>query len=104
ELVAPAGAALLVGHDASFGPLPDCVLRAVGVGGGRRDTETPNISRVMVGERVEGELRTETCVVLETNIDDQTPQALGHAIEMLIAGGALDAWTTHIVMKKSRPA
>lgn len=43
-------------------------------------------------------------MLLETNIDDQTPQSLGHAVETIISSGALDAWVTTIQMKKTRPA
>jgi hypothetical protein len=106
ELVTPSGAAILVAHGATFGPLPDVTLAAVGVGGGTRDTERPNICRVLVGERATepSRARLETCVLLEANIDDQTPESIGHALEVLMASGALDAWITPIVMKKSRPA
>ena len=105
ELVTPTGAAILMAHGTSFGPLPEMHLRATGVAGGSRDTERPNICRVLVGSRAEATgPRLETCVLLETNIDDQTPQAIGHAVETIIAAGALDAWVTPILMKQTRPA
>jgi uncharacterized protein (TIGR00299 family) protein len=106
ELVTPSGAAILRAHDAAFGMLPELVLDAVGIGGGMRDTERPNVCRVLVGVGAEAPTaaRLQTCVVLEANIDDQTPEAIGHALELLIERGALDAWVTPIVMKKSRPA
>jgi uncharacterized protein (DUF111 family) len=43
-------------------------------------------------------------VVLETNIDDMSPQAYELAIERIFAAGALDVWTAPIAMKKARPA
>lgn len=105
ELVTPTAAAILVAHDTTFGSLPELVLQAAGTGGGTRDTERPNICRVLVGAEphLDG-VRTETAVLLETNIDDQTPESLGYAVESLVRGGALDAWVTPIVMKKTRPA
>ncbi len=43
-------------------------------------------------------------VLLETNVDDMTPQLLGHVLERLLEQGALDATVAPILMKKSRPA
>ncbi len=105
ELVTPTGAAILVAHRAVFGPLPEIALHATGTGGGTRETARPNISRVLIGSRPEIDgARHEDTVLLETNIDDQTPESLGHAVEIIMRTGALDAWVTPILMKKTRPA
>jgi uncharacterized protein (DUF111 family) len=40
--------------------------------------------------------------LLETNIDDSTPELLAYAQERLLALGALDAWLSPIQMKKGR--
>jgi pyridinium-3,5-bisthiocarboxylic acid mononucleotide nickel chelatase len=107
ELVTPTGAAILVSHQAVFGPLPAMTLDAVGIGAGLRTGSVdarPNISRVLIGERAEEQANIDTCVLLETNIDDQTPQGIAHAVDLLLQHGAVDAWITPIVMKKSRPA
>jgi pyridinium-3,5-bisthiocarboxylic acid mononucleotide nickel chelatase len=42
--------------------------------------------------------------VIETNIDDMSPQFYELLIERLWDAGALDVWTTPIQMKKARPA
>jgi pyridinium-3,5-bisthiocarboxylic acid mononucleotide nickel chelatase len=42
-------------------------------------------------------------VLLETQIDDLNPQAIGYVFEALFAAGALDVFTQAIAMKKSRP-
>ena len=42
-------------------------------------------------------------VELVVNLDDVTGEVVGQATEELLAGGALDVWTTAIQMKKQRP-
>ncbi len=42
-------------------------------------------------------------VVLETNIDDMSPELLAHATDVLRDAGALDVWLTPALMKKGRP-
>ncbi|MEG3848134.1 nickel pincer cofactor biosynthesis protein LarC [Microcoleus sp. herbarium19] len=44
----------------------------------------------------------ETICVLETQIDDLSPQAIGYVFDALLGAGALDVFTAPIVMKKSR--
>lgn len=48
-------------------------------------------------------LNSQTITVLETQIDDLNPQAIGYVFEALFAVGALDVFTQGIGMKKSRP-
>ncbi len=46
----------------------------------------------------------QACVEISANIDDQTPETLGYALNRALETGALDAWFTPIQMKKDRPA
>ena len=101
ELVTPTGAALVTGL-ASF-ERPDMRLERVGYGLGTRDPESfPNAVALWVGESDDAPMRREI-TLLETNIDDASPQLLGYAQERLFELGALDVWHTPIQMKKNRP-
>lgn len=45
----------------------------------------------------------EEMTVMEANIDDMTAEHIAFCMELLLNAGAADAWTTPVVMKKSRP-
>ena len=77
----------------------------VSYGAGTWDLAIPNVLRLYLGELAEKEAeRGSDFLVLETNIDDMSPQIYGYLYERLFAAGALDVWTTPITMKKTRPA
>lgn len=105
ELVTPTGAALLStwrGVDR----WPDgWTVRAVGHGFGQRTLNSrPNLLRAMILEAPgEQEPEGESCLVLETNLDDTTPELMGSLVQKLMAAGAFDVFTTAIQMKKQRP-
>jgi pyridinium-3,5-bisthiocarboxylic acid mononucleotide nickel chelatase len=102
ELLSPTAAAIL-GTLASF-DRPAMTVHAEGSGFGTKELPWANICRVMIGETEAAPSVGESLVVLETNIDDMNPQFIEILIERLLTGGALDAWTTAIGMKKGRPA
>ena len=111
ELVTPTGAAILTTLAESFGPPPAMLVETIGYGVGKRDLkEQPNLLRVFLGESNASErsaaddLTYDRVAALETNIDDQSPEALGYLLERLMSDGALDVSFAPIVMKKSRPA
>lgn len=107
ELVTPTGAAIISTVCDTYGSIPELTLEATGYGAGSRTYEGfPNVLRVMIGEagRAPKAYRTESLSVLETNIDDLSPQLLGHFMDRSLAEGALDCWFTPIQMKKNRPA
>ncbi len=99
ELCTPTGAALLGHFAGAFGPIPPMRLENCGVGTGRKDFATANILRVFAGESVEN---AETLLELKCNLDDNTPEEIGFAMERLLEAGALDVFTTPIGMKKNR--
>ena len=108
ETVTPTGAALLVTFADSFGAPQPMRLEATGYGAGARDTDLPNVVRVLVGQaNASADLdarRPPDAFVLETNLDDMSPELVAHACERLLETGASDAWTTPITMKKGRSA
>lgn len=103
ELITPTGAALLAAASDSFGPLPPMRLDAIGYGAGTSDLDHPNVTRVLLGEAL-GQAPPSGPWLIESNIDDMSPELVPHTIEALLRAGASDAWTTPIVMKKGRPA
>jgi uncharacterized protein (TIGR00299 family) protein len=104
ELVTPTGAALLTTWSHSFGDLPPMQIDAVGYGAGAAEDEVPNLLRVFVGHMQLDSDPGSNALVVETNVDDMSPELFPYVIERLIDCGAQDAWVTPIVMKKGRPA
>ncbi len=104
ELVTPTGAALLATLVDAWGPPPVYTLERVGMGAGGRDlAEQPNVLRLMVGRAGEAGLGRRTVAVLETALDDESPQVVGALLPRLLAAGALDAMVVPTLMKKGRP-
>ena len=102
ELLTPTGAALL----AEFSTLPASRLPpgrilAVGYGAGSRETgSVPNLLRAFLLETEEiGHDRVE---ILETNVDDVSPEVIAHVVSRLMEAGARDASVIPSVMKKGR--
>ncbi|MFB6121772.1 MAG: nickel pincer cofactor biosynthesis protein LarC [Halobacteriaceae archaeon] len=103
ELLTPTGAALLAEFAAGVTHLPTFDVEASGYGAGGHDFEDrPNALRALVGTE-QGGLTDEDVVVLETNLDDATPEVLGDLQESLAAAGARDVSVAPLTMKKSRP-
>ena len=102
ELVTPTGAAIATTLAKSFGPPPAAIVEKVGLGAGTHDLAIPNVLRLWLG-RQETAGFLETVAVLETQIDDLNPQAIGYLYDVLFAAGALDAIAQPVGMKKSRP-
>ena len=104
ELVTPTGAAVISTLVRKFTPFPEITYERIGCGAGSRDFRgLPNILRAFYGEA--GHFKPQKKVFLvESTIDDSTPQLLAHFLEIALKGGALDAFLTPVVMKKNRLA
>ncbi|NUO83030.1 nickel pincer cofactor biosynthesis protein LarC [candidate division KSB1 bacterium] len=103
ELLTPTGAAILT----TLGrPYDQSTFKMLNVGSGAGSVDLanlPNILRVYVGEK-ESAATADVITVLETNIDDMSPEIYPFVVERLLDEGALDAFLTPILMKKGRPA
>ena len=128
ELTTPTGAAILAAAVDEFVESPPLTVRRVGLGAGSRDLERqPNLLRLLWGESADAAKSTDadgaagtpaasvlttstkgddryadSVWQLETNIDDQSPEIIGHCFDLLLAAGALDVYAIPIHMKKSR--
>lgn len=95
ELVTEEGARILASICEKEDAIPAMRLERVGFG--------PNQLMVSMGETV-APYQRERILVLETNIDDMSPQGFELLYERLFKAGALDVWVQPILMKKMRPA
>ena len=120
ELVTPTGAALLRALEPTFGQQPAMRVERIGYGAGTRNPKGfPNVLRLSVGRADEGtgidntsaragdeqssNKCTETVTVLETALDDLSPQILAWVAESAFTAGALDVMLMPVIMKKGRP-
>jgi uncharacterized protein (TIGR00299 family) protein len=119
EILTPTGAAILtaLGRPAAGEAI---VTEDVGVGAGSRELAgRPNVLRVIVGRAAarahppragaaassqDLPWEEDEVVVLETNLDDMSPEVLPRVLEKALAAGARDAFLTPLLMKKGRPA
>lgn len=111
ETTTPTGAAILAANVCEFKDENNFIVNKIGYGIGNRDTEIPNVLRVMLVEEnnlsdihnVENEDSVYQEIV-ECNIDDMNPELYEYIIDKLFNEGALDVYLTPIIMKKGRPS
>ena len=102
ELVTPTGAAIAAAVRTKESLPEQFLIKAVGLGAGKREYQLPGILRAMVIE--EDPKEKDVIYRLETNIDDSTGETLGYVMEQLFEAGARDVFYTPVYMKKNRPA
>jgi uncharacterized protein (TIGR00299 family) protein len=119
ELVTPTGAALIRALAPTFGTQPSMRVEQIGYGAGSRNPKDfPNVLRLSIGEADNSSHaipainhapgkhpshESQTVTVLETALDDLSPQVLAYVSETALAQGALDVMLTPVIMKKGRP-
>jgi uncharacterized protein (TIGR00299 family) protein len=104
ELLTPTGAAIITTVCKEFGPIPQMRSEVIGYGAGTRHyKDFPNVLRVLLGQTEPQTATDERLWMIETNIDDMSPQVLGHVMDRAFELGALDCYFTPVQMKKNRP-
>ena len=104
ELLTPTGAAIITTVCEEYGPIPRIKTDRTGYGAGTRQYENfPNVLRVLIGETEVDDAASERLWMIETNLDDASPQIVGHVMDRAFEIGALDCYFTPVQMKKNRP-
>jgi uncharacterized protein (DUF111 family) len=104
ELLTPTGAAIITTVCSEYGPIQEMNTEATGYGAGTREYQAfPNVLRVLIGETETSSATDERLWMLETNLDDASPQIIGHVMDRVLELGALDCFFTPVQMKKNRP-
>ena len=130
ELVTPTGAAIITTLAKDFGVMPNMTINQIGYGAGTRDLDMqPNLLRICIGEKsplnnikhgydrsvssTEDSSPTshdsalgfnDSIEIIETNVDDMSPEICGYVMDKLLEHGALDVFFVPILMKKGRAA
>jgi len=105
ELLTPTGAALLTEFAEPVERVPEMSVDETGYGAGAQefdDEGVSNVLRVVRGDGGDGPTK-EGIEVLETNVDDVSPEVLGSLFEKLRDEGARDVYVVPTVIKKNRP-
>jgi len=104
ELVTPTGAALLSSwKNSDTIPAGAALTKSAYSLGQRTLNHRPNVLRASIYEAVPVSDETDTCLMLECNIDDTTPELIGILMDDVMNAGALDVTCTPVTMKKQRP-
>lgn len=106
EIVTPTGALIITSLAEPVSQMPVMTINQIGYGAGNKDFPThPNMLRVFLGNiNPQSAIRNSKSQIwiLETNLDDVSPQIIGYVFDKLLKAGALDVWMLPIQMKKSR--
>ena len=103
EMTTPTGAAIITELSSSYGDLDNFTADITGYGAGARiRSELPNVLRITLGSTSQT-FEEDRSVIIETNIDDMSPEIFGYISDRLFEAGAKDVYMIPIFMKKGRP-
>ena len=111
ELLTPTGAAILHYYVLRYLPMPTMTASEIGYGIGSKDFGIANCVRAFLGdtasylaaEEEEPYSCDDTILSISCNIDDMTAETIGFAVEKIREAGAVEVFTTAVMMKKNRP-
>ena len=117
ERCTPTGAAILAElaqwrapEGSGFGgPSEGLTVESIGYGAGTRDPKTgpPNLLRVQMGHGDGSGSEAEPAMTaideVAVNLDDMSPEEVGELVQRLRSTGALEVWSSSVMMKKDRP-
>jgi len=104
EATTPTGAAILAYNVDEFTEVLGLTIHKTAYGIGHKDSDTPNVLRVFLGEETSPLEITAKHRMIECNVDDMNPEILEYIMQELFEAGADDVFITPIIMKKSRNA
>lgn len=102
EMTTPTGAVLLRTFVTRWAPMPPMRVRSEGWGAGSREFPIPNLMRLAAGELEMGGGGLTEVAMLQSVIDNVTPEVLAATLALALEDGALDAWAEPVSMKKGR--
>jgi uncharacterized protein (TIGR00299 family) protein len=103
ELTTPTGACILVNlTNTPIEFYPSMKVDSIGYGAGTNDFDNfANVVKIVKG--LKNNFKTDSVIVLETNVDDVSGEILGNLIEKIMDDGAKDVSIYHGITKKGRP-
>ena len=104
ELVTPTGAAIVKTLATGYGPMPPMTITGVGYGAGSQELSNgqANLLRLILGT-ARPVVEAQEVEVIETHLDDWSPETFPYLSEQLFSLNALDVALIPIQMKKGRP-
>ena len=104
EMITPSGASIVAALAKSFRCYISGSIKAIGYGAGTKEFKNANVLRAYLIEEEFSENYKDTVTVLQTAVDDSTPEQLGYCLDKLFEAGVKDAFFAPVYMKKGRPA
>ncbi|PCJ62139.1 MAG: TIGR00299 family protein [Planctomycetota bacterium] len=103
ELTTPTGSAMMAVLGDQVSIVPKMTTMNIGYGAGKNEYQgVMGLLRVIVGISSEENLKSQRVFLVETNIDDMSPEILSNTCMKLLNISEQDVWTETINMKKNR--